>query len=513
MTHVIVVGGGISGLAAAHRLRVLLGSLARITVVEQSGALGGKLRTAELAGVGYDVGAETFLVRRPEAVTLVEELGLADRLVHPALAAAGLRVGGRTVPLPGRTMLGVPADPDGLAGVLTAGGLALARAERDRPLRWSGADVAVGPLVTERFGVEVTRRLVEPLLGGVYAGRAQSLGLRATMPALAAELDRAASAGRPTSLTESVAAVLREEPAAVPRGEPGRVLPRKPGAPVFGALAGGMRVLVDTLRTASGAEVRTGLPVRALHRSAGGWRVEIGAAPRPEFLDADAVLLAVPPPALRRLLAPLSPVASAAAAGIGVASMAIVALALPAEVELPESSGVLVGAAEPIHAKAFTYSARKWAHLRGGPVLVRASIGRHDKASLSQPGGGETGLSEAGVGFLRTGDRGVHLLQADDDELVAAVRADLATLTGITAAPLDSLVVRWGGGLPQYEVGHTDRVAAVETAVAALPGLAVAGAALDGVGIAACLGTAEAAARQVAEHLSVQDGSIAAWPG
>jgi oxygen-dependent protoporphyrinogen oxidase len=321
--------------------------------------------------------------------------------------------------------------------------------------------------------------LVAPLLGGVYAGRSQTLGLRATMPALAAELDRAASAGCSTSLTESVAAVLRED-----------------SGPVFGALVGGMRVLVDALRAASGAQIRTGLPVRALHRSAGGWRVEIGAAPRPEFVDADAVVLAVPPPALRKLLAPLSPAACAAAAGIGVASMAIVALALPGDVVLPESSGVLVAEAEPMHAKAFTYSGRKWAHLGGGPVLVRASIGRHGDA-----------------GALSAGGRGIGLLQADDDELVAAVRADLTALTGITATPLDSVVVRWGGGLPQYEVGHLDRVAAIEAAVAAQPGLAVAGAALYGVGIAACLGTADIAAGHIAKHLATRDGSIGAWPG
>lgn len=461
MTHVVVIGGGVSGLAAAHRLRMLLGPSARLTLVEQTGALGGKLRTIALAGVDYDAGAETFLVRRPEAVELVARLGLADRLVHPTPARAGLRAGGRTVPLPARTVLGVPADPDTLTGVLSAEGVQRVRAERERPLRWpAGGDVSVGELVTERFGDEVTQRLVEPLLGGVYAGRARTLGLRATMPALAAELDAGAAAGRRQSLGGAAAAVLRDES----------------GAPVFGALVGGMRMLVDALADGAAAQVRTGLPVRALHRNAAGWRVEVGSAPWPEFLDADAVVLAVPPPALRRLLAPLSPPAASAAAGIDVASMAIVALAMPQDVELPESSGVLVGAAEPMHVKAFTYSSRKWAHLGGGPVLVRASIGRHGDAAA---------------------------LQAADGELVRRVLADLRALTGITATPLDSAVVRWGGGLPQYEVGHADRVAAIERGVAELPGLAVAGAALHGVGVAACIGTATAAADRVAAQLAV----------
>jgi oxygen-dependent protoporphyrinogen oxidase len=280
------------------------------------------------------------------------------------------------------------------------------------------------------------------------------------MPALAAELDAAASAGRSASLTGSVASVLRDESS----------------GPVFGALVGGMRVLIDALRACSRAQIRTGLPVRALHRTQGGWRVEIGAASRPELVDADAVLLAVPPPALRRLLAPLSPVASAAAAGVDVASTAIVALARPPDVELPESSGVLVGSAEPLHVKAFTYSSRKWAHPRGGPVMVRASIGRHGEADA---------------------------LQVPDDELVRRVLADLRTLTGLAVVPLAATVVRWGGGLPQYEVGHVERVAAIEAGVASLPGLAVAGAALHGVGIAACVGTANAAAARIAAHIAV----------
>ena len=464
MTQVVVVGGGISGLAAAHRLRTLLGPAAGITVVEQRPAgVGGKLRTIELAGIGYDVGAETFLVRGPEAAGLVEELGLAGRLVHPTPARAGLRVAGRTATMPPSTVLGVPADPAALRDVLSADGLARAAAERERPLTWSsGADVAVGRLVTERFGREVTERLVDPLLGGVYAGAADDLGLRATMPGLAGALDAAAAAGRPTSLTDAAAGTLRNPST----------------GPVFGALTGGMGELVAALSRAAGARLRTGLPVRALHRTAAGWRVEIGPAPYPRFLDADAVVLAVPPPALRRLLAPLSTVAASAAAGIEVASMAIVALALPPHVELPDASGVLIGAAEPLHAKAFTYSSRKWAHLAGGPVLVRASLGRHHEPAA---------------------------LQADDEQLVARVRADLATLTGVTAEPLDSAVVRWGGGLPQYAVGHVERVEAIESAVAALPGLAVAGAALHGVGIAACIGTAEAAARRIAGHLSARD--------
>jgi oxygen-dependent protoporphyrinogen oxidase len=229
--------------------------------------------------------------------------------------------------------------------------------------------------------------------------------------------------------------------------------------------------------TAAAVRPRLGLLVRGLSPIAPGWRLELGNANRPEYLDADSVLLAVPAPAVRRLLADPLPAASAAAGRVEVASCAVVGLALPSAAAdaLPQSSGVLVAASESLSAKAFTFSGRKWAHASSREVmLVRASLGRHGEA---------------------------RMLQCDDAELVEVVRADLAALTGITASPVDTVVARWGGGLPQYAPGHLDAVAALESAVAQMPGLAVAGAMLHGVGVPACIGAAEAAARRIAAYL------------
>jgi oxygen-dependent protoporphyrinogen oxidase len=470
VTHAVVVGGGISGLAAAYRLRRLLGEQARITLLEQAATVGGKLRSIELAGRRFDVGAEAFLVRRPEALELVRELGLDQDLVYASAAGARLRFEGRTVPLPAHTLLGVPASADGLEQVLSAEGLAKVRAEPHTSMRWTGADVPVGPLVTERLGVEVTNRLVDPLLAGVYAGRTDRLGLRPTMPALASALDDAATAGRPVSLLTAAARVLAGNGSSNGHRS------------VFATLRGGLSTLVEALLAAARAQLRCGRPVRALHARPDGWRVEIGPAPgsavfTAQYLDADAVLLAVPPPALRRLLAPLQPAAAAAAAGIEVGSSVIVSLALPARVGavLRDASGVLVAAGERLHCKAFTFSSSKWPHLGGGDATwLRASINVTTGAAA----------------------------RLDDAELVRAVRADLAELTGITAAPIDTAVTRWGGGLPQYDVGHDSRVSAIEAGVAKLPRLAVAGAALHGVGIPACIATAEVAARQLVAALS-----------
>jgi oxygen-dependent protoporphyrinogen oxidase len=401
--------------------------------------------------------------------------------------------------------------------------VALVAAEREQPLDWDGTDRSVGELLRARFGDELADRLVDPLLSGVYAGRVDGLGLRPTMPALAAQLDAGArsltaaadahlpppdlsresgiSSGRvgdSVSSPASPASQARESARPAHRvgalSTPPVPTPREsaPPAPVFGAVRGGYQVLLDSLREAAGAEIRLGYPVRELIRRPDGWRLEIGTAADPEALDVDAVLLAVPAPALRRLLAEVAPAAAAVAGAVELASPVVVALAYRAEdaAALPATSGVLVAADEPLSAKAFTHSSRKWPHLApaatDGLMRLRASLGR---------------AGEAGT------------LRVPDEELVARVRADLATLTGITAAPVAAYVQRHGGGLPQYGVGHDELVARLEAAVAEVPRLAVAGALLHGVGVPACLATAQAAALSIVADLTRQpvssDGSMA----
>ncbi|HVV10021.1 protoporphyrinogen oxidase [Amycolatopsis sp.] len=455
MTKVAVVGGGISGATAAYRLRQSLGADAEIVLFESSGSLGGKLRTVELAGTRYDVGAEAFLARRPEAVALVEEIGLGGELAHPTGAKSTVRAGGRRVGLPGGTMMGIPGSADAVAEVLSDDGRRRVAAEAELPAVRLDGDVALGELLRGRFGDELVDRLVDPLLGGVYAGGPDGLGLRATVPALAKAIDDGAP-----SLTSAAASLLPATPSE---------------KPVFGTLSHGLGTLVDRLVELGKPELRLNTLVRGLSRTAAGWSLDLAGG----GLEVDAVVLAVPAPAARRLLEHVAPVASAALAGVELASMAVVGLALPPGTELPAASGVLIGASErypdgrPLAAKAFTFSSRKWAHL-DGPVLVRGSVGR-----FGEPGA----------------------LRAEDDELVRLVRSDLAELTGITAEPIDVHVQRWGGGLPQYGVGHLDTVGKAERAVADLPGLAIAGAALHGVGVPACIATATAAASRITSGL------------
>ncbi len=315
---VAVVGGGVSGLAAAHRLRTLLGPAAEIVVLEQRDRLGGVLRTVDLAGLPYDVGAEAFLWRRPEARELLDELGLADEVVHPAGAAPSVRAGGGTVPLPPGTLLGVPTSGARLDGVLSPAGTAAARAERDRPLAWTaGGDVALGGLLRERFGDELADRLADPLLGGVYAGRVDALGLRATLPAVAAALDAGAPSLTAAADRATAAAVLPRVGTFVSASRHVRQresrFPADPALPPWRArrrrspcsvlCAAGTRR--SSTRSRPRVDVRLSTTVRALHRLPDGWRLVLG--PGQDTLDVDAVVLAVPAPAVARLLTEVVP--------------------------------------------------------------------------------------------------------------------------------------------------------------------------------------------------------------
>jgi oxygen-dependent protoporphyrinogen oxidase len=455
VVEIAVVGGGIAGLAAALRLRDRLGPGAGITVVEQSTRLGGKLRTVPLAGGPLEAGAETFLMRDPDggpsaAVRLAERVGLAGAVRNPTGVRAALAIGGSLRPMPAGTLMGVPADPS------TVDDLATVAPGRDRdagrPLLVPGQDVPVGALVRERYGDEVADRLVDPLLGGVYAGRADDLSLAVTIPSLAR-----AAREQPT-----LAAAVR---AALPARPPGA----GPAGPVFGTIDGGMGRLVSAVAEASGARLLLGLPVRELVAEPAGWRLVLGPVPDPTVLRADAVILAVPARAASRLLAGFAPEASEAVGGLDYASVALVRLAVP-DAELPELSGFLVPAVEGYAVKALTIFSAKWEHLRrrDGTALLRASLGRY-------------------------GDTAV--LRRSDPELVDLARRELGELLGAPLpAPVAADVVRWGGGLPQYRPGHLDRVAAARAALAARPTLALAGAACDGVGIPACVRSGEAAA-------------------
>lgn len=463
---VVVVGGGVSGLAAAHRVAKRLPGV-RVRLLEASAALGGSLRSAEVGGVRVDVGAEAMLNRRPEAVDLAREVGLTPDLVHPATVAANLWTRGRLVPMP-RTMMGVPLDLRALDGVISARGVARARMDAVLPATdLAERDVSVGDLVEERLGKEVVDRLVEPLLGGVYAGHARELSARATVPQVVALLDR------DRSLVRAAAAAT---PAAGASGD----------VPVFAGIRGGVARLTGAVAEASktsGVEIRTGATVRELAQVEDGWQLVVGPTRDPEVVVADAVVLATPAAATARLLRGVAPTAARALSAVEHASMAVVTLAFPARA-FPEvaGSGFLVPPVDRRAVKASTFSFAKWAWVREAGaatgedlVVLRCSLGRH---------------------------REEQSLQVPDEELVARALGDLGKAVGLSVPPVDAHVQRWGGALPQYAVGHLDLVASVRRELAGLSGLAVCGSAYDGLGIPACIASAELAVAKVVGDLA-----------
>lgn len=455
--HVVVIGGGIAGLAAAQTLLSERPELA-VTVLEGSTSVGGKLRLGTIAGQPVDLGAESLLNRRPEATALAAAVGLSPDIDYPATTSAALWSRGRLQPLP-PSVFGIPAG-SALSmrhSVLTRRGVARARLERLLPAPTLKGDVAVGALVKQRLGREVRDRLVEPMLGGVYAGSVGELSFAATLPQVHREL-------------QSGGGLLRA-------AERVRLAQPQSGArePVFAGISGGvgrlaLAVAADVARR--GGQIRRSATVRALGRTDSGWWLVLGPTVQPEQVLADAVIVAVPAFAAGRLLSGVVPDGAAELSSIEYASMAIVTLAFRAgqDASALSGSGFLVPPVERRTVKAATFSSQKWSWMRRDTLVVRCSIGRH---------------------------REEEELQREDGELIDVAVMDLRMATGIRAPVVDAVVTRWGGALPQYAVGHLDRVKRIRTAVADVSGLEVCGAAFDGVGIPAVIATGQQAAARV----------------
>jgi oxygen-dependent protoporphyrinogen oxidase len=429
-------------LVAAYRLRHAAGPDASITVLDPADRLGGALRTERVAGQTVDVGAEAFIARRREVSALLDELGLAAKQVGTTGVRPLIYSGGRLHPMPQGTLQGIPANASAVAGLVDDATVARMHDERTRPMTWDrSADASVGHVVGDRFGEQVVARSVDPLLAGVYAGSAATIGLRSAVPTLAAALDRGAP-----SLTEAV----RDALAGVSPVD----------GSVFGAVDGGYAVLLDAL--VSRAQFQWArVSVERVERAADGWLVvdDEGAV-----WPADAVVLAVPAPALPRLVEGVAPRTASAARRIAVASTALVVVALPGGTPLPQQSGVLVATGEPLHAKAVTLTSRKWGR-RGNVELVRLSFGRFGDEIARNVG---------------------------DEDLLEWAARDLAALFGVTQEAVDCRVQRWIDALPQYGPGHGDLIADLRAGLPA--GLAVAGGYLDGIGVPACVASGTRAA-------------------
>ena len=433
MTRYTVVGGGIAGLAAAYELRALAPD-AEIVVLEASDRFGGKVHTTDFAGRAVDAAADAFLARVPWGIDLCRELKLEPQLVSPAQQSAYVWCDGELRRLPTGLVLGVPTDFDALrASGIVPGSVAVHPA--DAPLALD-EDIAVGALIRSQLGDAVFERLVDPLLGGINAGDGDHLSLRAAAPQLA----DAASRDR-----DLVAALRAAPTTAVP-------------GPVFYAPRGGMgaivAALVDAL-TASGVELRRDAPIDDV-----------------ATLDADGVVLATPSYVASAVLHAAAPKAAELLADIEYASVVLVTLSYSndALTRPLDASGFLVPRTEGLLMSATSWSSSKWAHLADGSTSVlRVSTGR-------------------------LGDDRPFAL--DDGALVRALLPEIEQTSGVRGEPLEVAVHRWPRSFPQYAPGHLDRVDDVERALAAATSAVVlAGAALRGLGVPACIRQGREAAR------------------
>jgi oxygen-dependent protoporphyrinogen oxidase len=454
----VVVGGGIAGLAAAHRAVELARERAvalELTLLEARDRLGGTIASERVDGFLVEAGPDSFLSEKPWALALCRRLGVEARLVRTDDRFRKVFVWhrGRLHPLPDGFQL---LAPTALRPFLSSSLFSLPgklRMALDLVLpRGGGGDESLGAFVRRRLGAEALERVAQPLVAGIYTADPDDLSLGATMPRFI-ELER-----RDRSIILGLRRALRRAP-----------LPGTSGArwSLFVTLAGGMEELIQTLaaRLPPGAAVLE-QRVGALERAGGRWRV---ATHEGLVLEADRVIVATEAHAAARLARYLDPGLATLLEEIPYASAATVSLGYRrADVPHPlDGFGFVVPRAEGRALLAGTFSSVKYpGRAPAGHVLIR--------------------------GFL--GMLNARLLAEDDAALIARARGELREALGIAADPVLARLHRWPASMPQYHVGHLVRVETIERAAAALPGLGLAGAAYRGVGIADCVRAGEAAA-------------------
>jgi oxygen-dependent protoporphyrinogen oxidase len=445
---VVVVGGGIAGLSAARRLERLVERV-EVILLEATGRVGGKLLTEEVDGFVVEGAADSFLSRKKRGIELCEEMGLADALVgrRPENARSFVRVGQELHVLPEGLSGLIPASLEALESttLLSQEGRERLAAEVDLPPATAGDDESVASFASRRLGREAYVRIVEPLMAGIYGGDGEQLSLQATFPQLRS---------------------LELEHGSILRGLAGQA-PAESRYPSFVSFRSGMGRLVDRLVATLEHTALHALQARTVQEHSGGYAVDVG-----HVVEADAVVVAAPAHAASSLLAVLDPELAGLLAEIRYSDSAIATVGYRLE-DVPhplDGYGYVVPATEGSDVLACTWSSSKWeGRAPEGHALIRV--------------------------YLRRNPAG------PDDRLVDLARGELRLL-GIHAAPVLARVHRWPRGMPQYVLGHPERLERIDALVAEHPGLALAGAAYRGVGIPDCIDSGEQAAESVARALT-----------
>ena len=468
MRRVIIVGGGITGLAAAHALdrAIRRGDVDQAILLEAGARLGGKILSERVGGFLIEGGPDSFITLKPQAVAFAREVGLGDDITGTLPPRdVFIRHHGRLVPIPeGLTGL----VPQRLAPFVRSPLFSLIEKMRFGlepliPASRNGADESLGSFVRRRLGQAAVDRLAAPLLAGIHAGDVERLSLRATFPQLADAVHRHGSLTRAVLARGRTGAASNDAP------------PTGPTLPMFMTLRGGLQELVSAaVRSINDVTIRTGAPVSTILRHQGRYLVDLAGGER---LEAGAVILTVPAHAAAPLVVGVNAPAARVAERIRSISTAVVALGFRrSDVRHRlEGHGYVGSHHERTVHTACTWVSSKWAdRAPAGMVLLRCFVGR---------------------------DGAQAALTMGDDDLTAAVVDELRPLLGITGAPALRRVFRWQDAMPQYEVGHLDRLATMQAALEATPGLILAGSPYRGVGLPDCIAQGTHAAHQAVNAL------------
>ncbi len=459
MTRVAIVGGGISGLAAAFALEEhRRAGAAEYVLYESSPRFGGVLRTEHIQGCLVEAGPDSFITEKPWAADLCRALGLGDQLIgsNDADRKTYILVDGRLIPMPDGLMFMVPTKilPTGLSPLFSWGTKLRMAQELFHPPHAAQSDESVASLVERHYGTEMVDRLADPLLSGVYGGEAASLSVRAVLPRFA-EMERTHG-----SLGRAMLAARKKSPHPV----------NKPAPPLFTSLKNGMQQLVGTIvPRLDQTSLRANSTVHSIRPEAAGWTVSAGSKQE----NFDAVILALPTHAAAKLVSNFSSDLSAELTAIQYSSSITVGLGYDRYVRqsLPPGFGFLVPRSEGKRLLAATFVHNKFPH--------RAP---EDRALLR---------------CFFAGSNAENVWQLSDDAIIAIVRTELQQIIGLRAVPLLARVYKWKSAMAQYGVGHLDRLDRIERLRQKLPGLALAGNGYRGIGVPDCIRSGQNAANQV----------------
>jgi protoporphyrinogen/coproporphyrinogen III oxidase len=460
MTRIAIIGGGISGLAAAFALEMdrRAGVDVDYVLYEASTRLGGVLRTDYIDGCVVEAGPDSFITEKPWAADLCRALGLGDQLIgsNDADRKTYILTKGRLVVMPDGLMFMVPTKilPTGFSALFSWKTKLRMTQELFHPPRAVDHDESVAAFVERHYGAEMVDRLADPLLSGVYGGEAASLSVRAVLPRFA-EMERMHG-----SLGRAMLAARKKTPAG----------PRKAAPTLFTSLKNGMQHLAETaVSRLTPTALLTNVPVQAVQREAGSWVVSAGMQ-SDEF---DSVIIALPASAAAQVLRMVSPELSAELAAIQYSSSITVGLGYDRQVRqsLPPGFGFLVPRSEGKKLLAATFVHNKFPH--------RAP---EDRALLR---------------CFFAGKNAEDVWHLSDESIIGIVRNELQQILGLRADPLFARVYKWKSAMAQYGVGHLDRLDRMERLREQLPGLALAGNAYRGIGVPDCVRSGRDAAKEL----------------